>query len=342
LQADRPVTDVIATQPGFVPDALGNVYARGNHANIQYQIDGIPVPDSVGSLFAASIPTRLVQGLEIITGGMPAEFGDRLGAVVNLVTRAAGDWPEGAAQMRYGSFNTVGPGAVYSSKLSEHVGALVGGSVLSSQRALDPPSVASIMHDAGYDGRVFARVDYDLDPANHYELFATYAHNRFEIPIDPSVAPLDPANPNFVRPVDRYGNASPPFIPHDTDASETEDELFVAASYLHRFALRVSNCQRIRRQFVRGAAQRVRHAVAAAGGRAPPCRGEMKATGRAPARLTRGSASCARDDSPGSASPCRSTAAYRSPSSPGESRPRGTPPPSATRSSGSSRCLRWR
>ena len=92
---DRPVTDVVATQPGFVVDALGNIYARGNHANVQYQVDGIPVPDSVGSLFAASIPVRLIQGLEIYTGGMPAEFGERLGAVVNLTTRSAGDHPEG-------------------------------------------------------------------------------------------------------------------------------------------------------------------------------------------------------------------------------------------------------
>jgi outer membrane cobalamin receptor len=232
---DRPVTDVIATQPGFVPDALGNVYARGNHANIQYQIDGIPVPDSVGSLFAASIPTRLVQSLEIITGGMPAEFGDRLGAVVNLVTRAAGDQPEGSAQVRYGSFNTVEPSATYASKLSDHVGAFVGGSVLRSERALDPPSITPILHDTGYNARLFGRADYDLDPADHFELFTTYAHNRFQIPLDPSVVPLDPANPTLVRPVDQYGNASPPFIPRDTNASETEDELFVAASYLHRF-----------------------------------------------------------------------------------------------------------
>lgn len=232
---DRPVTDVIATQPGFVPDALGNVYARGNHANIQYQIDGIAVPDSVGSLFAASIPTRLVQGIEIITGGMPAEFGDRLGAVVNLQTRAAGDQPEGAAQIRYGSFNTVEPGAVYSAKLTDQLGAFVGGSVMSSERALDPPSISPIVHDAGYNARVFGRADYDLDPSNHFELFTTYAHNRFEIPLDPSIAPLEPATPSVVRPVDQYGNTSPPFVPHDTDASETEDELFIAASYLHRF-----------------------------------------------------------------------------------------------------------
>ena len=80
----RPITEVLATQPGFVFDSFGNVYARGNHANIQYQIDGIPIPDSVGNVFAQALPVRLVQDLEIFTGGMPAEFGNRLAAVVNI------------------------------------------------------------------------------------------------------------------------------------------------------------------------------------------------------------------------------------------------------------------
>jgi outer membrane receptor for ferrienterochelin and colicin len=225
---DRPITDVVATQPGFVVDALGNIYARGNHANVQYQVDGIPVPDSVGSLFAASIPTRLVQGLEIFTGGMPAEFGDRLGAVVNLLTRAAGDHPEGSAQVRYGSYQTIEPGVAYSQKLSPAVGMFVGGSVLASERALDPPSIDPILHDTGYSARTFARFDYTPCDANHYELFATYAHNRFQVPIDPSVQPMMPT-------VDQFGNASPAFVPHDTNATETEDELFVAAAYTHRY-----------------------------------------------------------------------------------------------------------
>jgi hypothetical protein len=29
------VNDILATQPGFVRDAMGNLFARGNHANIQ-------------------------------------------------------------------------------------------------------------------------------------------------------------------------------------------------------------------------------------------------------------------------------------------------------------------
>jgi len=227
---DRPVTEVVATQPGFVIDALGNVYARGNHANVQYQIDGIPVPDSVGSLFAASIPVRLIQNLEIYTGGMPAEFGDRLGAVVNLTTRQATDHPEGSAQVRYGSYNTIEPGVTYATKLSDTVGMFGGASILSSDRALDPPSVDPL-HDAGYTGRVFARVDWQQCDCNRYELFATYAHNRFQIPLDPAATRFDPANP---RPPDRFGNDAPAFVPRDTDATETEDELFAALAFTHK------------------------------------------------------------------------------------------------------------
>jgi len=228
---DRPVTDVVSTQPGFVADALGNIYARGNHGNVQYQVDGVPVPDSVGSLFAASIPVRLIQSLDIYTGGMPAEFGDRLGGVVQIATRAAGDAPEGAAQVRYGSFDSVEPGVNYARKLSDRWGMFAGGSFLYSERALDPPSIDPILHDTGYSGRVFGRVDYQPCDVNHYELFVTYAHNHFQVPIDPSAVPFDPAMP---RPVDQYGNEAPAYVPHDTNSTETEDELFTAMSFVHK------------------------------------------------------------------------------------------------------------
>ncbi len=229
---DRPITDVIATQPGFVVDALGSVYARGNHGDIQYQIDGIPIPDSVGSLFAASIPVRLIQSLEILSGGMPAEYGDRLSAVVNLVTRQGGEHDDGSVQVRYGSYQTTEVGAAYSTTQGK-VGAFVGGSYLYSQRALDPPSIDPILHDTGTTGRIFTRIDWAPCEGNRYELFATYAHNRFQIPLDPSATPFDPSVP---RPVDRFGNDAPAFVPRNTNSTETEDELFAAFSYTHRIS----------------------------------------------------------------------------------------------------------
>lgn len=226
---DRPVTQVIATQPGFVADALGSVYARGTHSSIQYQVDGIPVPDSVGSLFAASLPVRLIEGLELITGGMPAEYGRRLGAVVNLLTRRAGDQPSGAATVRYGSYQTVEPGIAYSTKLGP-IGVFIGGSYEYNQRALDPPSRDRVFHDTGQSARVFTRLDWQQCACNRHELFATYAHNQFQIPIDPTIPVYDP---NVPRPPDEYGNDAPAHIPLDTRATETEDELFIAYSFRH-------------------------------------------------------------------------------------------------------------
>ena len=234
---DRPITEVVTTQPGFVQDAFGNVYSRGNHSNIQYQIDGIPIPDSVGNLFAQSLPVRLIDSLEVITGGMPAEFGNRLAAVVNVNTRRGTNSLDGLVQLRYGSFQTI-ESSGYLSWGSGPFSFFVGGSFMQSQRVLDPPSITPILHDDGHNARLFARLDYAPTSQDRIELFVNYAKNRFEIPIDPTVVPLDPMRPDLVRPVDSFGNESPAYVPHDTDATETEHELFLTLSWLHSFGKR--------------------------------------------------------------------------------------------------------
>lgn len=232
---DLAITEVVSTQAGFVQDAFGNVYARGNHANVQYQIDGIPIPDSVGNLFAQAIPVRLIDSVEILTGGLPAEYGNRLAAVVNIASRAGGVTPDGLVQIRYGSFQTIEPSAYYSRSIGRF-SFFVGASYLQSQRALDPPAVTPILHDDGRSGRAFFRLDWKSGDSDRFELFGSYAHNFFQIPIDPTIAPLDPLRPSYVRPLDALGNSSPPFVPRDTDATETENELFLTASWVHTFA----------------------------------------------------------------------------------------------------------
>jgi hypothetical protein len=235
---DRPINEVLTTQPGFIADAFGNVYARGNHANIQYQLDGVPIPDSVGNLFAQAIPVRLIENLEIMTGGMPAEFGYRLASVVNITTRHGGDQPEGLLSLRYGSFQTIEPSGYYSRSVGRF-GFFVGGSYQQTERALDPPAIAPILHDDGRNGRAFLRVDWRKSERDRVELFASYSHDFFQIPIDPTVAPVDPSRPDLGRPVDQYGNASPPFVPHDTNATETEQEFFATVSWIHALSQRM-------------------------------------------------------------------------------------------------------
>ena len=118
------------------------------------------------------------------------------------------------------------------------MGVFVGGSYLSTERALDPPSVDPILHDEGQNARLFVRLDWRPTRHDRLELFGTYAYSAFHIPIDPSVAPLDPAQPGQVRPTDSYGNDSPAFVPRDTNATETEHEVFTAVSWVHELSQR--------------------------------------------------------------------------------------------------------
>ena len=69
----QSVNEILATQPGFVYDAMGNLFARGNHANIQYQLDGVPLPDSVSGLFGGFLSPKMIDG----KGNLLPEFAAR-------------------------------------------------------------------------------------------------------------------------------------------------------------------------------------------------------------------------------------------------------------------------
>src|SRR5712691_8454196 len=101
----QSVNEILATQPGFVYDAFGNLFARGNHANIQYQLDGVPLPDSVCGLFGGFLSPKLIDGMEVLTGGLGVEYGQRLAAVVNVNSRRPPDEGEGEVELLFATTN---------------------------------------------------------------------------------------------------------------------------------------------------------------------------------------------------------------------------------------------
>jgi outer membrane cobalamin receptor len=221
------VNEILASEPGFVYDALGQLYVRGNHANIQYQLDGVPLPDTVSGLFGQFLSPKLVENIEVITGGLPAEYGQRLAAVVNLNSRRPPPEGEGRAELLYGSYDTVSPSGYWGQKVGS-VSYLVGGSLNWTDRGLDPPNPTTYLNDKAQAGRVFAKVDVDLNDRDHLSTLLSYSHQRFQIPIDPT---LQPGNTT----PDQYGNPPPPYFPPDTQQSETENDLFGLLSYRHDF-----------------------------------------------------------------------------------------------------------
>src|SRR5258708_302316 len=83
-----------------------------------------------------------------------------------------------------------------------------------------PPAFEPVLHDSGDEERAFLRLDYDVGDKDHRSLLGSFARNFYQIPVDPTSMPCDPAQPSCGRLPDSYGNAPATFFPLDTNATQ--------------------------------------------------------------------------------------------------------------------------
>src|SRR5437867_12890425 len=83
---NRAVINLVNTQPGWLLEANGSLHPRGSEYDVQYVIDGIPFYDNRSPAFAQSVNIEEFQSLSVRTAAYPAEFGLKLGGVIELAS----------------------------------------------------------------------------------------------------------------------------------------------------------------------------------------------------------------------------------------------------------------
>ena len=86
--ASRAMEQIVTSTPGFAKDENGRFHFQGAHSQSEYVVDGQTISDQTGVTFSNSIDPGIAQGIEIIYGNVPAEFGEKVGAVINLTTKS--------------------------------------------------------------------------------------------------------------------------------------------------------------------------------------------------------------------------------------------------------------
>src|SRR5207249_11020387 len=86
--SSRAMEALIPATPGFAKDENGRYHFQGFHSQGQFVIDGQTVSDQTGVTFSNSIDPGIAQSLEVIYGNVPAEYGEKIGAVINLATKS--------------------------------------------------------------------------------------------------------------------------------------------------------------------------------------------------------------------------------------------------------------
>jgi len=175
-------TAVTLAAPGVAADSNGGYHPLGDHFESNISLDNQPISDQQSKFFSTQIPVSIIQSMEVITGAVPPEFGDKTSLVVNAITRSGLNQrkPTGSFNALYGTFGTTHEDA------SLAYGNAKGGNFVAfnferSGRFLDAPEF-TVLHDRGTAGSIFDRVDYSPNPNNTFHLNLFVARNNFQTP----------------------------------------------------------------------------------------------------------------------------------------------------------------
>ena len=108
----RRMLELVDSQPGWLMEANGVLHPRGSEDQTLFVIDGVPMDENRSPAFAPDLQEGELAGYGVLTGNFPAEYGRKLGGVVEVTT--AHDIERGFHGMldaAGGSFGTASAGA---------------------------------------------------------------------------------------------------------------------------------------------------------------------------------------------------------------------------------------
>src|SRR5947207_651261 len=181
---DAPFNQTMLRFPAATRDSFGQLHVRGEHANLQYRIDDVLLPESIPG-FGQELETRFADNISLITGALPAQFGFRTTGVIDIHTKNGAAFQQGEASVYVGSFDTIKPSFEYGSvvgKLSSYVST----SYLHSGIGIENPTRGSNpIHDDTDQDKLFGYVSYIFDETSRLTLLLSGNHSDFRIPNNP-------------------------------------------------------------------------------------------------------------------------------------------------------------
>ena len=195
---NAPFNQTILRFPGVAQDSFGQLHVRGEHANLQYRIDDVLLPESIPG-FGPELTTRFADNISLITGALPAQFGFRETGVIDIHTKNGAVFTGTEASIYVGSFDTfmesLERGGV-TGKLSYYVTQ----SYLHDGIGIENPTRSSSpIHDDTDQFKEFADLSYIIDDSSRFSLLAGDDHSDFQIPNNPGQTPVfnDMGRTNF-------------------------------------------------------------------------------------------------------------------------------------------------
>jgi outer membrane receptor protein involved in Fe transport len=168
--------------PGVAQDELDKrLHARGEEANLQYRIDGFLVPDGLIG-YGQELATRNLDSVSMVTGTLPAQYGGRTAAIVDMTSKSGQSTNGGSISVYGGSYDTARTTLEYGGNSGQWTWY---GNLAFNHDAIglaNPAPTYFPTHDETNVFKGFANLSYLIDASSRVTLIVSGNNNTFQIP----------------------------------------------------------------------------------------------------------------------------------------------------------------
>jgi hypothetical protein len=177
----RSMQDLVNSQPGWIFEGNAVLHPRGSENQTQFVVDGIPLQDNRSPSFGPELEANDVQSMSVFTAGFPAEYGRKMGGVieVNTVPDTKPGF-HGESVLSGGSFDTAGGyfqgqyGWGKSSFSASASGNMTGHYL--------NPVVPQNFNNTGTTGEFSAEYERQFTPSDSFSVAVRHEISRYDIP----------------------------------------------------------------------------------------------------------------------------------------------------------------
>ncbi|MGP8197915.1 MAG: TonB-dependent receptor [Limisphaerales bacterium] len=209
---------VILQAPGVVQEEFGEIHVRGDHGDVQYRVNGVLLPESLNG-FGQEIDTHLIRSVNLMTGTMPAQFGDRTAGIIDVTTKTGSELNGAELSLYGGSYDEFNPSLELGGTTS-NLDYFIAASWLHDNLGIDNTTAdPTPLHDMTDQEKFFGYFSHRFDPTSRLTLLLSSSDAGFQIPDTAGLAP-------------QYQLAnSPPFDSAEVNEYQYEQNFYAVLSY---------------------------------------------------------------------------------------------------------------
>jgi outer membrane receptor protein involved in Fe transport len=227
------LNQVVLQAPGVAQDSFGQLHVRGEHNGLQYRLNGIIIPEGI-SVFGQTFDPRFIGSLKLITGALPAEYGDRTAGIIDIQTKTGLFQDGGDISMYGGSHSEIAPSIDYGGS-SGNMNYYVSGDYMTNTLGIESPDGSSDpLHDRTKQWHGFGYVQDIIDDSSSVTAILGTSNEMFQIPNQRGLEPggldgINGAGPGGVL----SANGQSSFLSDNLDENQREITHYGILSYLH-------------------------------------------------------------------------------------------------------------